>query len=132
MSKINWLKELGWNEEYLDEIRHTGYSYIRQGRYETALPFFEALAVFSTDESYDFQTLGAIYVQLDQPLKAIKALDRALQIEADHAPTLLNLTKAFFMAGRKEDAIKLAYVLKKDPNPFISSNAAALILAYSS
>lgn len=129
--KIDWMKSLGWTDEHLEEFRYAGYSYIRQGRYDTALPFFEALVVLNKNNSYDVQTLGALYVQLNIPEKAITYLDRALQLDADHSPTLLNLTKAFFMAGRKEEALRLATLLKADPNPFISSNAQALILAYS-
>ena len=130
MGRINWLEKLGWNQDHLEEIRHTGYSYIRQGKYGIALPLFEALVVLDTDCAYDAQTLGALLVELNQPEKAIKYLDRALQIESDHAPTLLNLTKAFFMSGKTEDGKRLANILKKDRNPFISSQAAALLLAY--
>lgn len=130
VSRIDWMQTLGWTGEHLDGIRHTGYSYIRQGKYEIALPFFEALVVLDKDSAYDAQTLGALYVEMNKPELAIRFLDRALQIEADHAPTLLNLTKAFFMSGRKEEGIRLANILKKDPNPFIASNAAALLLAY--
>jgi tetratricopeptide (TPR) repeat protein len=130
MSRINWLERLGWTEDHLDEFRITGYSYIRQGKYDLALPFFEALVVLDKNNSYDTQTLGALYVQLNEPTKAIKYLDRALQMETDHSPTLLNLAKAFFMAGRISDGKKLVTVLKNDPNPFISSTAAALLMAY--
>jgi tetratricopeptide (TPR) repeat protein len=132
MSRINWLDRLGWTEDYIDEFRNAGYSYIRQGKYETALPFFEALVILARESAYDAQTLGALYVQLNQPERAISTLDRALQLETDHSPTLLNLTKAFFMAGKKAEALKLANVLKGDPNPFIASQASALILAYGS
>ncbi len=130
MTRIDWLKELGWTEEHLDEIRNTGYSYIRQGKYQIALPFFEALVILAPDSAYDAQTLGALYVQTGQAEKAIKSLDRALQLEADHSPTLLNLTKAFFMSGKLEEGKRLASVLQNDANPFISSTAAALLLAY--
>ncbi len=132
MGRINWLEKLRWNQDHLDDIRHTGYSYIRQGKYDISLPFFEALVILDPDSAYDAQTLGAIYVEVNQPEKAIKFLDRALQIEADHAPTLLNLTKAFFMSGKIEEGKRLANVLIKDPNPFISSNASALLLTYAS
>ncbi|MBS0654921.1 MAG: tetratricopeptide repeat protein [Verrucomicrobia bacterium] len=130
MHKINWMHELGWTQEHLDEIRNAGYAYIRQGKYDIALSFFEALVVLANDNAYDAQTLGALYVQLNQPEKAIKYLDRALQLEADHAPTLLNLTKAFFMSGNLEEGNRLAKVLQKDPNPFISGTASALLLCY--
>ena len=130
MSRIDWIQKLGWTEDHLEELRNAGYSYIRQGRYDIARPFFEALCVLNPESSYDLQTLGAIYVQLNLPQQAEKYLDRALQIEGDHSPTLLNLAKAFFMSGKITEGIKLATLLKKDQNPFISSTASALLLAY--
>lgn len=130
MSKINWLKKLNWTEEQLDDLRVAGYAYIRQGKYEIALPFFEALAVLDPDSSYDSQTLGAIYLQMNQPLKALKSFDKALKLEADHAPTLLNVTKALFMLGRKDEGLKLAHILKKEKNIQIANTASALIMAY--
>jgi tetratricopeptide (TPR) repeat protein len=131
MSKKNWLAELGWTEEQVEDLRFTGYAYIRQGKYEIALPFFEALAVLEPDSAYDAQTLGALFLQLNNPIKALKAIDKALKIEAEHAPTLLNLTKALFMLGRKQEALKLANILKNEPNPAVSNVAKALILAWS-
>jgi|GEM_PF-251955 len=130
MPQINWMEKLGWNLEILEEFRHAGYAYIRQGKYETALPFFDALVVLNRDDPYDMQTLGALYVQLNNPQKAIHYLDRALQVEGDHAPTLLNLAKAFFMAERYQEGVSLAQILTKDANPFISSQAQALLLAF--
>lgn len=131
MSRINWLKELGWNEDHIEDLRLAGYSYIRQGKYDIALPFFEALTVLDPTSSYDVQQLGALHLQLGNAEKALKFLDLALKLEADHAPTLLNLTKALLMLDRKDEALKLAKILKKEPDPFISNMAKALILAYS-
>ena len=131
MGRIKWLKELGWNQDQLEDIRFAGYAYIRQGKYDIALPFFEALVVLDPESSYDAQTLGAIYLQLNNPLKALKAFDRALKLDADHAPTLLNVTKALLMLGRKAEAIKLAGILKNERDASISNVAKALILAYS-
>lgn len=131
MSKINWRESLGWSEEILEEMRSTGYAYIRQGKYDIALPFFEALCVLDPESAYDAQTLGAIYLQMNNPAKALKCFDKALKIDADHAPTLLNLTKALFMLGKKDEALKLANILKNEPNLAISNMAKALILAYS-
>lgn len=130
MGRINWQKKLGWTEEHLDEIRNAGYSYIRQGRYAIALPFFEALVILNPDNPYDAQALGALYVQTNEPEKAIKYLDRALQLEADHSPTLLNLTKAFFMSGKIKEGVRLAKVLQNDSNPFIAGTASALLMTY--
>jgi len=130
MARRDWKKTLGWTDTHTLEMRNAAYSYVRQGKYEVALPFFEALTVLEPDSVYDLQMLGAIYVQMNQPLKAIKCLDQALQIDADHSPTLLNLTKAFFMAGRIEDGIRLARILQNDKDPYIAGHAAALLLCY--
>lgn len=130
MGRIQWLKELNWTDEQLDDIRFAGFAYIRQGKYDIALPFFEALIILDPESSYDAQTLGALYLQLNNPVKALKAFDRALKLEADHAPTLLNVTKALLMLGRKDEAIKLANILKNEKDGAISNVARALLLAY--
>ncbi len=130
MSRINWCQQLGWTAEHLDDLRLTGYAYLRQGKYDIAIPFFEALAVLDPESAYDAQTLGALYMQLGNGPKALKWLDRALKMETNHGPTLLNLCKTFFMMGKKEEGLKLAHILKNEPDPAIFNVAAALILAY--
>lgn len=131
MSKIDWCQALGWTNEQLEDLRFTAFAYIRQGKYDIALPIFEALCVLDPESAYDAQTLGAIYLQIGQPSKALKCFDRALKLDADHAPTLLNLAKAFFMLGKKQEGIRLANILKSEPSLAISNVAKALILAYS-
>ena len=131
MSKINWRESLGWSEEVIEEMRSAGFAYIRQGKYDIAMPFFEALCVLEPESAYDAQTLGALYLQMNNPGKALKCFDKALKLEADHAPTLLNFTKALFMVGKKEEGLKLANILKNEPNQAISNMAQALILAHS-
>ncbi len=131
MSRINWKKELGWSDDQLEDLRFTAYAYIRQGKYDIALPIFEALSVMNQDNAYDAQTLGALYLQLNNPVKALKSFDKALKLDADHAPTLLNVTKALFMMGKIEEGLKLANILKNEPDAAISNVAKALILAYS-
>jgi len=130
MGKIHWAQAIGWGEDQLDDVRMAGYAYLRQGKYEIALTFFEALMVLDPDSAYDAQTLGGLYLQLNNPVKALKCFDRALKIEGDHAPTLLNVAKALFMLGKKEEGLKLVHILENEPNVVISNTAKALILAY--
>lgn len=132
MGTINWMEKLGWTEEHIEDLRYTGYSYVKQGKYDIALAFFEALAVLDPTSAYDAQTLGAIYLQLNQNQKALQCFDRALKLEtSDHGPTLLNLAKTFFTMGRKEEGLKLANILKNDANTTVANIAKALLLAYS-
>lgn len=131
MAKINWAEKLQWKPEHCEELRMLGFAYIRQGKYDIALSIFEALCLVDPESAYDAQTLGALYLQLGNPTKAFRLLDRALKLDADHSPTLLNLAKALFSLGRKQEGLQLANVLKNDSNPVIASMAKALILAYS-
>lgn len=131
MGKINWMERLGWTEEHIEDLRYTGFSYIRQGKYDIALAFYEALAILDPTSVYDAQTLGAIYLELNKPNQALQQFDRALKLESgDHSPTLLNLSKTFFSMGKKEEGLKLAQMLKNDASPSIANVAKALILAY--
>lgn len=41
MGKINWRETLGWSEEILEEMRYIGFAYIRQGKYDIAIPFLK-------------------------------------------------------------------------------------------
>ena len=131
MPRRDWKKALELTDDHTEEMRQLAYAYVRQGKYDTALPFFEALTLLEPDSVYDIQTLGALYVQLNQPRKAIKCCDRALQIDGDHSPTLLNMAKAFFMDGQLQEGMRLARILQKDKDPYVAGNAAALLMCYS-
>lgn len=131
MSKINWLEELGWNEDHIEDLKCTGYSYVRQGKYSIGLVFFRTLMILNPSDPYNIQMVGAVYMQLNEPAEAVKYFERALKLESKHAPTLLNLAKAFFMLNRKEDALKIVQVLKSDKDDRLANIAKALIMAYS-
>lgn len=125
-----WRERLKWGQEHIEDLRYTGYSYVRQGKYDIALPFFEALSIVDPDSSYDAQTLGGIYMQMNQPTKAMAYFDRALKLEADNPLTLLNIAKTFFMMGQVQDGLKITHILKTNKDQQISNVAKALILAY--
>jgi len=131
MSRIDWLTKLGWTEEQIEDLRYTGYAYLRQGKYDIAITFFEALAVLDPESAYDVQTLGALYLQKGKAAIALKWFDRALKLDTNHSPTLLNVCKALFMLEKKEEGLKLAAILKNESDPTISNVATALLLAHS-
>lgn len=127
---VNWRTVLGWTESQLEELRLTGYYYIRQGKYDIALPFYEALVIVDPDKPYNWQTLGALQLELGETQKARENLERALEMNPKHAPTLLNHTKALIELGDMETGIQMARMLKKHSNRQVSSFATALLLAY--
>ena len=130
MAKIDWRKRLGWGDDELEDIRNTGYAYISQGKYDVAVPLFGILCVLDPNSAYDAQTLGALHLQLGNADEAVRYLDHALKLDADHAPTLLNLCKARFLQGKREEGLKLAKILAEEEGP-VSDVAEALLLAYS-
>jgi len=127
---IDWREVLNWGEEQINELRLTGYAYIRQGKYEVARPFFEALTILEPDSIYDLQTLGAVYLQLGDVNKALSILNDALDLDDTHIPTLMNKAKGLLMLGYKEDGLRLSRQLQKYPDDNISNLASALLLAY--
>ncbi len=131
MSQVNWLEILGWNAEELEDIRFVGFSYIRQGHYDLATSFFEALVILSPSTTYDLQTLGALYLQKGNHLAALNYLEKAVRGDPNHGPTLLNRAKALFALGYSKQGILQAKALQVNPEARIADQASALILAYS-
>ena len=130
MSGLNWLEILEWGEEEVNDLRVVAYSYIKQGVYDVALTFFDALNVLTPPIPYDLQTLGALHLQIGNGLKALDFLDRALRAEPTHLLTQLNRAKALFMLGYRKQGLVQAEQLLKCPDAVIASQASALILAY--
>ncbi len=131
MSDVDWISILGWGQEELEDLRLVGYSYIRQGKYDIATTFFEALVVLIPNSLYDIQTLGALYLQRGNNLMALNYIEKAIKLDPTHAPTLLNRTKVLFALGYKKQALAQALLLEKNPETQIASQAQALIMAYS-
>jgi tetratricopeptide (TPR) repeat protein len=130
MTSQEWLELLGWGKEELDDLRFVGYTYIKQGHYDTALSFFEALVILSPTTAYDTQTLGALYLQKGNNLAALNYLERALKLDPNHMPTLLNRTKALFSLGYRRQGIMQAQELAKSSDIRVANQASALILAF--
>ena len=133
MSAFDWKKLLEWSEEEIQNLRFVGYSYIKQGHYEIAKLLFETLLIVTkpNENEYDLQTLGAIYLQLGNYLNSLNYFEKALKLNPNHAPTLLNRAKALLLLGYKSSGIQAAKALTLHPNQEISSQASALLLAYS-
>lgn len=130
MSELKWQEILGWGEGEINDLRYVAYTYIKQGVYDIALTFFDALAVLTSPIPYDLQTIGALHLQLGNGLKALDFLDRALKMEPGHLLTQLNRAKALFMLGYKRQALVQVLELEKCPDKEIAAQASALVLAY--
>lgn len=130
MAVVNWRAILGWTDEQLEELRFSGFSFLREGHYQKALLFFEALVILDPESIYDTQTLGALYLQMNRVKKSLETLNRALELDPSHEPTQINKVKALLALGNKAEALELAKSLEKSIDPTISQDASALIVAY--
>lgn len=119
-----------WTAEQMQNLRFVGYSYIQQGKYDVSRTLFEALVAFDQKNAYDVQTLGALYLQLNDLKKALSTLDIALIIDSKHSPTLLNRAKTLLLLGDVEQGLKICRKLEKNKDTSIANSAGALILAY--
>ena len=126
----NWMDVLGWGKNEVDDLRFVAYSYIKEGIYDVAITFFDALEVLVPPTAYDLQTMGALHLQIGNGLKALDYLDRALKLDPSHIPTQINRAKALFMLGYKRQGLVAAMELEKNENKDAREQASALILAY--
>lgn len=129
---MNWLETLGWKKREIEALRTAAFAYVKQGAYDLALTFFEALTYLVPNTAYDLQMLGALHLQMGNGLRALECIDRALKIEPAHLETRLNRAKTLCMLGYKRQGLTLAMELAQHENREISSQATALILAYGS
>lgn len=130
MSSIQWSDILGWDNDALEDLRYLGFAYLRQGKYEIARSFFEALTTLSGQNSYDLQTLGAVYLEVGKNLQALNTIEKALKLDPHHSETLINRAKALFALGYRRQALAQTNSLLKNENTQIANQASALLLAY--
>lgn len=129
MDLINWNEVLGWSQEQLLDLRSAGFAYLRQGKFDVAKTFFEALVAVNEKSAFDVQTLGAIYLQMGDAMRALEVLQQALELDPQHQPTLLNKAKGLLMMGNLKEGLELAKTLEKSKEPRVANLATALVLA---
>lgn len=130
MSSLKWSEIVGWDTDALEDLRYLGYAYLKQGKFDIAQSFFEALVTFDQNSAYDLQTLGGLYLETGQNLQALSTIEQALKVEPTHPLTLLNRVKALFALGYRRQAIAQAKALVSHSDTAIANQASALLLAY--
>lgn len=130
MSSIKWQEIVGWDSDALEDLRFLGYAYLKQGKYEIAKSFFEALVAINPQSLYDLQTLGGLYLETGQNLQALSTIEQALKLDSHHAETLLNRAKALFALGYRRQALAQTKALGGHSDKQVASQATALLLAF--
>ncbi|OGN62524.1 MAG: hypothetical protein A3F09_05605 [Chlamydiae bacterium RIFCSPHIGHO2_12_FULL_49_11] len=127
---MDWKTVLGFREDQIADLRSIGYAYAKEGLYETAKKVFEALTILVKTEVYDFQTLGAIYLEMGNHLKALETLDKALDLDPSHGPTQLCKAKAMLLLGYKNEARRIISLLTTSSDPSVKGQSLALLQTY--
>jgi lipoprotein NlpI len=130
MSEVKWGDVLGWGPAHLQELRYLGYTYLNEGKFDTARVFFEALVVVDPKNSLDHRMLGSIFLLLGNSIKALESLDKSLKLEPKNNFAKLNRAKALFFLGKNQEGRQAAEELKNCQEKQIADDAEALLLAY--
>lgn len=130
MANLYWKEILGWSPDLIQGLRCSGYSYMKEGKYDLACVYFEGLVAIDGSNLYDLRMLGGIHLYLGNSKKALVLFNQALQIDPYHYPTLLNRAKALFLLGERKEAIAAVRPLQRCPDKEIANDAQALLLAY--
>jgi predicted Zn-dependent protease len=125
-----WDEVLGWGPGQIQEVRTLAYSYARQGLYSMARELLHMNQILVPNDPYEAQLLGAIYLEEGQLKKAVRWLERAVELDPRHEPSRLNQAKALFETGKAEQATALAQSHQLSQDPRVANNATALLLAY--
>jgi len=128
---MDWQSYLELSDESIEDLRFVGYLYIKQGCYDIALDFFNALAILKPGNAYDLQTLGALYLQKGKYLEALEYLDEAIKTSPNNYLVMLNKAKALFSLGYRAEGLIQARLVSASTNKKFAAQALALIDAYS-
>lgn len=128
---MDWQSYLELSDDSIEDLRYIGFLYIKQGCYDIALDFFNALIILNPGNSYDLQTLGSLYLQKGKFAQAIPYLDKAIQLDPSNYLVKLNKVKALFSLGYRNEGLAQARLLTESKDPKISTQANALISVYS-
>jgi tetratricopeptide (TPR) repeat protein len=85
----------GWKAEEMRVVADLGYALAEQGRNEEAAVIFEGLATLTPATAYFRAALGALWLRMDEPRRAIRHLDVALRADPRDALSLLNRGEAY-------------------------------------
>lgn len=93
-----------------------GDHFLRQKRYETALPYYREITVRQPDNAFAFYKIGYCFAALNRYQDAIAAYDRALQIRPDYYAAHANLSRALEKLGQMRAASEyMERALRNDP-----------------
>ena len=121
----------GWTAEEMRLVAEIGYALAEQGRNEEALTVFEGLAALAPATAYFQAALGALWLRMGDPSRAVEYFDAALGTDAVDLTALVNRGEAYMRQGNMaaarsdlESALRL-----EGTAPLQATTAASLVRA---
>ncbi|NGX34804.1 MAG: hypothetical protein K1060chlam1_01160 [Candidatus Anoxychlamydiales bacterium] len=127
---MDWQSYLELSDESIEDLRSVGYLYVKQGCFDIALDFFNALLIFNPGNTYDESIVGALYLENGKYTEALEHLDESLKVEPKNYLVLLNKAKTLFSLGYRTEALAITKMISNCPNKKLASQALALLQAY--
>ena len=84
----------GWTAEEMRLVADLGYALAEQGRHLEAITIFDGLAALAPATAYFQSALGALWLRLGNPQRALQHLDAAIEADAQDLPALINRGEA--------------------------------------
>lgn len=95
----------GWTAEEMRLVADLGYALAEQGRNEEAVTVFAGLVALAPATPYFRSALGALWLRMGEPRRALEHLGAALSADPDDISALVNRGEARLQLGEREAAI---------------------------
>lgn len=95
----------GWTAEEMRLVADLGYALAEQGRHNEAITIFDGLAALAPATAYFQSALGALWLRLNEPQRALQHLDAALEADARDLPALINRGEAHMQLNETRAAM---------------------------
>ena len=97
-------QELKKNPDHVPSLLQIGMEYLRQGRYQEALPLAERAHRLMPNFFTSRKVLGRVLLETGQVERAVQELEVGIQLKPEDAEMHFALSRAYARAGRKAEA----------------------------
>lgn len=96
----------GWTPDEMRLVADLGYALAEQGRNQEAIIVFEGLAALAPATAYFQTALGALWLRMEEPKRAIAHLNAAIKADPQDIMALVNRGESYMQLGDRTAAIR--------------------------
>jgi predicted Zn-dependent protease len=95
----------GWTAEEMRLVADLGHALAEQGRHREAITIFDGLAALAPATAYFQSALGALWLRMNEPQRALQHLDAALEADSQDLLSLINRGEAHLQLNETRAAM---------------------------